>query len=52
MGILAGIGTVLADDPLLTVRKEGRRNPIRIICDSRLRLPLDSKLCRTATRFR
>ena len=48
MGILAGIGTVLADDPLLTVRKEGRRNPIRIICDSRLRLPLDSKLCRTA----
>ena len=51
MGIMAGIGTVLADDPLLTVREEGRRNPIRIICDSRLRLPPDSRLCRSAEQY-
>ena len=51
MGIMAGIGTVLADDPLLTVREAGRRNPIRIICDSRLRLPLDSRICRTAREY-
>ena len=31
--ILAGVGTVLADDPLLTCRMEGGRNPIRVICD-------------------
>ncbi len=34
MGIMAGIGTVLADDPLLTCRIPGGRNPVRIICDS------------------
>lgn len=48
MGIMAGIRTVLADDPLLNVRLEGRRSPLRIICDSRLRIPLDSQICRTA----
>ncbi|MDO4617290.1 MAG: bifunctional diaminohydroxyphosphoribosylaminopyrimidine deaminase/5-amino-6-(5-phosphoribosylamino)uracil reductase RibD [Lachnospiraceae bacterium] len=47
-GIMAGIGTVLADDPMLNVRIPGKRNPVRIICDSRLRIPLDSRLCRTA----
>ena len=46
--IMVGIGTVLADDPLLTARKEGCRNPIRIVCDSRLRTPLSSQLVRTA----
>ena len=51
-GIMAGIGTVLADDPLLNVRIEGLRNPVRIICDSRLRIPLASKICRTAGTYR
>ncbi len=51
MGIMAGIGTVLADDPLLNVRIEGERSPVRIICDSRLRIPEDSRICRTAKEF-
>ena len=46
--IMAGIGTVLADDPLLTCRIPGGRNPTRIICDSSLRLPLDSQLVQSA----
>ena len=46
-GILVGIGTVLADDPLLTCRMDGGRNPIRIVCDARLRLPLDCQLLHT-----
>jgi len=46
--IMAGIGTVLADDPLLTCRIPGGRNPTRIICDSNLRLPLDSKIVQSA----
>lgn len=50
-GIMAGIGTVLADDPMLNVRIPGERSPIRIICDSKLRIPLDSQLCKTAGEF-
>ncbi len=46
--IMVGSETVLRDDPLLTCRMPGGRNPIRIICDRRLRLPLDSNVCRTA----
>lgn len=52
MGIIAGIGTVFADDPMLNVRLEGKKSPIRIICDSRLRIPLDSKICRSAGQYR
>ena len=47
-GIMAGIGTVLADDPMLNCRIEGRRDPISIIADSHLRIPMDSQLVRTA----
>ncbi len=46
--IMAGVGTVLADDPLLTCRMEGGKNPVRIICDSHLRTPPDSRIVRTA----
>jgi diaminohydroxyphosphoribosylaminopyrimidine deaminase/5-amino-6-(5-phosphoribosylamino)uracil reductase len=46
--IAVGIGTVLADDPLLTARDTGLpRQPVRIVFDSRARLPLDSQLMRT-----
>lgn len=47
-GIMVGVGTVLADDPMLTCRLENSRNPVRIICDSHLRTPLTSKIVRTA----
>ena len=46
--IMAGVGTVIADDPMLNCRIEGGRNPLRVICDTRLRTPLDSKIVKTA----
>ena len=46
--IMAGIGTVLKDDPLLTCRLEDGVSPVRIICDSSLRIPLDSRIVKTA----
>jgi diaminohydroxyphosphoribosylaminopyrimidine deaminase/5-amino-6-(5-phosphoribosylamino)uracil reductase len=50
--ILAGIGTVLADDPSLTDRTgSARRQPLlRVVLDSALRTPLDSKLVRSAAK--
>lgn len=50
--ILAGIGTVLADDPMLNCRLPGFRQPVRIIVDSRLRIPLNSQLVTTAKDYR
>ena len=47
-GIMVGVGTVLADDPLLTCRMEGGRDPVRIICDTHLRTPLRSQVVTTA----
>ena len=50
--ILVGVGTVIADDPLLTDRTGiPRRRPLlRVIVDSRLRLPLESRLVETANK--
>lgn len=48
-GIMVGIGTVLADDPMLNCRILGGQNPTRIICDTSLRTPLTSKLVNTAS---
>ena len=51
MAIMVGIGTVLADDPMLNVRIDGLKSPIRIICDSSLRIPLQSQIVRTAREY-
>ena len=54
MAILVGIGTAVADDPLLNCRIEGRgvRQPIRVVVDSNARLSLDSQLVKTAGEYR
>ncbi len=46
--IIVGAGTVLADDPSLTVRPLGPRTPLRIVLDRRVEVPLDAKLVQTA----
>jgi diaminohydroxyphosphoribosylaminopyrimidine deaminase / 5-amino-6-(5-phosphoribosylamino)uracil reductase len=52
--ILVGIGTVRKDNPLLTARPErGKafKQPLRIVVDSRLRIPLDAQILQTAGRY-
>ena len=57
-GILVGIGTVLADNPMLDCRltdgagKRCGNNPVRIICDSNLRIPLESNIVQSAGKIR
>jgi diaminohydroxyphosphoribosylaminopyrimidine deaminase/5-amino-6-(5-phosphoribosylamino)uracil reductase len=52
--IMVGIGTVLIDDPLLTARLEGAqtKNPVRVIVDSRARIPLTSRIVKTGREAR
>jgi len=44
--IMTGVETVIRDDPELTCRIEGGRNPLRVILDSRLRIPAGSRVLR------
>lgn len=48
MGIMVGIQTIISDNPRLTCRIPGGRNPIRIICDSHLRIPMEAEVVQTA----
>lgn len=50
--IMVGIGTVLADDPMLNCRIDEGVDPVRVICDTNLRIPLDSRIIRTAGSIR
>lgn len=47
-GIMVGINTVLADNPSLNCRCDNPKHPARIICDSKLRIPLDCEIVKTA----
>lgn len=49
--ILVGLGTILADDPMLTARIPGGVDPIRILVDTNLKTPLQAKLVNTANQI-
>lgn len=51
-GIMAGVQTVINDDPQLTCRIINGRNPVRIICDSNLRIPDNCNILKTADKYR
>lgn len=51
-GIMVGVNTVIIDNPMLNCRLDGGRNPIRIICDTNLRIPVDSNIVNTAKDIR
>jgi diaminohydroxyphosphoribosylaminopyrimidine deaminase/5-amino-6-(5-phosphoribosylamino)uracil reductase len=46
--VIVGIGTVLADDPMLTVRDAPGHSPLRVVFDTKLRLPITSQLVQSA----
>lgn len=46
--IMVGIGTILVDDPMLNCRIEEGVDPVRVICDSNLRIPMESRIVKTA----
>lgn len=50
--IMVGVDTVLADNPMLNSRMPNAKQPVRIVCDSQLRTPLDCQLVQTAKEYR
>ena len=46
--IMVGIGTVLTDDPMLNCRIDDGLDPVRVICDTSLKIPLSSQIVKTA----
>ncbi len=46
--IMVGIDTVIADDPMLNCRIEKGVDPVRVICDSHLRIPMESQIIKSA----
>lgn len=50
--IMVGVETVLADNPMLNSRMPNAKQPVRIVCDSSLRTPLDCQLVQTAKAYR
>lgn len=49
--IMVGVGTILSDNPMLNCRLENGKNPIRIICDTNLRTPIDCQIVDTANKI-
>lgn len=52
MGIMVGVNTIIQDNPQLTYRLTDGNSPIRIICDTYLRTPLDSNVVTTARKVK
>ena len=52
MGIMVGVDTVIADNPILNCRLENLNSPIRIICDTNLRTPINSNIVNTAKDYK
>ncbi|MGX4599633.1 bifunctional diaminohydroxyphosphoribosylaminopyrimidine deaminase/5-amino-6-(5-phosphoribosylamino)uracil reductase RibD [Faecalimicrobium sp. JNUCC 81] len=52
MGILVGVNTIIQDNPQLTCRLENGKTPIKIVVDSNLRIPMDSKVIKDAHNYR
>lgn len=51
-GILVGVDTVVADDPMLNCRMWDGVDPVRIVCDTHLRIPRNSRIVQTAGEIR
>jgi len=51
-GIMVGVNTVLADNPMLNCRAEGLTSPARIVVDSSLKIPVECNLVQTSDKYR